>query len=298
MSYVPVWHKVQKSVFTVKRSRHDFTILLSLTCCNVQTLVISLFPALKETQNYNSIKNMKERNFIMTQKRKNSLHTGREGRKALTARERADLRWEEDMLTGSDAVTVGLDVMDTAVIAMVNLYLKSLSSSERYIILKNVVRPSTEDESGVRAHIDGAKLAELIDMAKAYLAELLNVNITAHSSHSTPSAPYGRQPKEPVETVFDTVIGVDMSNTNCEMIGSAAKPAGLAAGKERVVRVDDIDDDGPKYNPALDMSFDNLINKSWTVLFDLMKNLSGTEYVTHMPYEMAEMIAKHYYKLL
>ena len=228
----------------------------------------------------------------MTQKRKNSLHTGREGRKALTARERADLRWEEDMLTGSDAVTVGLDVMDTAVIAMVNLYLKSLSSSERYIILKNVVRPSTEDESGVRAHIDGAKLAELIDMAKAYLAELLNVK------NASPSALRDVQPEESVETVFDTVIGVDMSNTNCEMIGSAAKPAGLAAGKERVVRVDDIDDDGPKYNPALEMSFEVLLNKSWTVLFDLMKNLSGTEYVTHMPYEMAEMIAKHYYKLL
>ena len=63
-------------------------------------------------------------------------------------------------------------------------------------------------------------------------------------------------------------------------------------------KFDDMDDDAPKYNPALEMSFNNLINKSWEVLFDLMRNLSGTEYVTHMPYEMAEMIAKHYYKLL
>ena len=195
-----------------------------------------------------------------------------------------------------------IGIMDTAVIAMVDLYLKNIPLSERCNILESVVSPSTKNESGIRAHIDGAKLADLIDKAKAYLAELLNVRSTAHSAYSDSSAPYGSQPEEPIETVSDTLISVDMSNIKCGMINTAnsaeledgAKPA----AEERVVRVDDIDDDAPKYNPALEMSFNNLINKSWEVLFDLMKNLSGTEYVTHMPYEMAEMIVKHYYKLM
>ena len=246
-------------------------------------------------------------------KRENGLPTGGGGRKA-------DFRREEDIsaATGADSMNgeVGedsgssLDIMDTSVIAMVNLYLKNISSSERYIILKNIVsQRNTEDEPGIRAHIDGAKLADLIDKAKAYWAELLNVrNIMAFS------APRSCQPEEPIETVSDTLISVDMSNTKCGMIGSSidgaeyeygarladgvdTEPAEPAA-EARVVRVDDMDDDAPKYNPALEMSFNNLINKSWMVLFDLMRNLSGTEYVTHMPYEMAEMITDYYYKLL
>ena len=193
-----------------------------------------------------------------------------------------------------------IGIMDTAVIAMVDLYLKNIPLSERCNILESVVSPSTKNESGIRAHIDGAKLADLIDKAKAYLAELLNVRSTAHSAYSDSSAPYGSQPEEPIETVSDTLISVDMSNIKCGMINTA-NSAELEDGaklKGRVIRVDDIDDDAPKYNPALEMSFNNLINKSWEVLFDLMRNLSGTEYVTHMPYEMAEMIVKHYYKLM
>lgn len=191
------------------------------------------------------------------------------------------------------------NIMDTAVIAMVNLYLKNIPLSERCNILEGVVSPCTERaeiESGIRTHIDGAKLAELIDMAKAYLAELLNVKSAAQSA---PSVPHGSQPEEPAETVFDTVIGIDMSNTSQHgmimpgMIYSsdgADTEASATKLKGRVVRVDDIDDDSPKYNPALEMSFEALLNKSWEVLYNLMKNLSGVEYVTHMPYEMAEMI--------
>ena len=207
-------------------------------------------------------------------KRENGLPTGGQ----------ADSSWEEDMLTGRDGAGLNgeVDIMDTAVIAMVNLYLKNISSSERYIILKNIVsQRNTEDEPGIRAHIDGAKLADLIDKAKAYLAELLNVKRTAQS------APHEEQP---IETVF----GIDMSNTSQHGMINTANSAELEDGaklKGRVIRVDDIDDDAPKYNPALEMSFNNLINKSWEVLFDLMQNLSGSEYVTHMPYEMAEMIA-------
>ena len=228
-------------------------------------------------------------------KRENGLPTGGGGRKA-------DFRREEDIsaATGADSMNgeVGedsgssLDIMDTSVIAMVNLYLKNISSSERYIILKNIVsQRNTEDEPGIRAHIDGAKLADLIDKAKAYLAESLNVRRTAHST------PHEEQP---VETVF----GVDMSNTSQHgmiMPGMIYSSDGVdtdsAKLKGRVVSVDDIDDDAPKYNPELEMSFNNLINKSWEVLFDLMKGLSGVEYVTHMPYEMAEMITDYYYKL-
>ena len=235
----------------------------------------------------------------------------------------ADQKREEDIITSGD-----IGIMDKAVIGMVNIYLKRLSSIERYIILKNIVTPSTERteiESGIREHIDGAKLADLIDEAKAYLAESLNANLMANSAPSAYSDSHEEQPEETVETVFGTVIGVDMSNKNCGMINTpeceyAAEPTELADGAElsklsdgvdtetaeqaakpaeaRVVRVDDIDDDGPKYNPALEMSFNNLINKSWKVLFDLIRNLSGTEYVTHMPYEMAEIIVKHYYKLM
>ena len=226
-------------------------------------------------------------------KRENGLPTGGQ----------ADSSWEEDMLTGRDGAGLNgeVDIMDTAVIAMVNLYLKNISSSERYIILKNIVsQRNTEDEPGIRAHIDGAKLADLIDKAKAYLAELLNVKRTAQS------APHEEQP---IETVF----GIDMSNTSqhgmimpgmiyssdgAELADGVDTETAEPAAEARVVRVDDIDDDAPKYNPALEMSFNNLINKSWMVLFDLMKNLSGSEYVTHMPYEMAEMIVKHYYKLM
>ena len=137
-------------------------------------------------------------------KRENGLPTGGQ----------ADQKREGDIsaATGEDSGG-SLDIMDTAVIAMVNLYLKNISSSERYIILKNVVSPSTERaeiESGIKAHIDGAKLADLIDKAKAYLAELLNVrNIMAFS------APRSCQPEEPIETVSDTLISVDMSNTKC-----------------------------------------------------------------------------------
>ena len=218
-------------------------------------------------------------------KRENGLPTGGQ----------ADQKREGDIsaATGEDSGG-SLDIMDTAVIAMVNLYLKNISSSERYIILKNVVSPSTERaeiESGIKAHIDGAKLADLIDKAKAYLAESLNVRRTAHST------PHEEQP---VETVF----GVDMSNTSQHgmiMPGMIYSSDGVdtdsAKLKGRVVSVDDIDDDAPKYNPELEMSFNNLINKSWEVLFDLMKGLSGVEYVTHMPYEMAEMITDYYYKL-
>ena len=173
----------------------------------------------------------------MTQKRKNSLSTGEEGRKALTTRGKGKSKLEEDInlgMVGGDIsggmngevggdISGSLDVMDKAVIAMVNLYLKSLSSNERYIVLKSIVSPSAESEQGIKAHFDGAKLADLIDMAKAYLAELLNVKNTAHSTHSASSAssaPCGRRPEEPIETVFDTVIGVDMSNTNCGMINT------------------------------------------------------------------------------
>ena len=230
----------------------------------------------------------------MTKKRKNSLPTGRGGQKALTTRENAEQKREGDISAVMDADSMNgevgadsggrLDIMDTAVIAMVNLYLKSLSSSERYIILKNVVSPSsTEDEPGIKAHIDGAKLAELIDKAKAYLAELLNVKMQTLRD---------KQPEEAVETVF----GIDMSNTSQHGMINTATSAELEDGakpaaEKRVVRVDDIDDDAPKYNPALEMSFDALLNKSWEVLYNLMRNLTGTEYVTHMPYEMAEMIA-------
>ena len=236
----------------------------------------------------------------MTQKRKNSLPTGRGERKAPTTGGQAGQKLEEDINLGADSMNgdVGgnLDIMDTAVIAMVNLYLKSIPLSERCSILESVVRQrNTEDEPGIKAHIDGAKLADLIDKAKAYLAELLNVKRTAHSSSSAPLAPHEEQP---VETVF----GIDMSNTSQHgMINTLDYSDGVytePAAEDRVVRVDDIDDDAPKYNPELEMSFDNLINKSWMVLFDLMRNLSGTEYVTHMPYEMAEMIVKHYYKLM
>ena len=230
-------------------------------------------------------------------KRENGLPTGGQ----------ADQKREGDITTGEVGAGLNgnLDIMDTAVIAMVNLYLKNISSSERYIILKNVVsQRNTEDEPGIKAHIDGAKLADLIDMAKAYLAELLNVKMPT---------PRDKQPEESLETVSDTLIGVDMSNTSqhgmimpgmiyssdgAELADGVDTETAEPAAEARVVRVDDIDDDAPKYNPALEMSFNNLINKSWEVLFDLMRNLSGTEYVTHMPYEMAEMIAKHYYKLL
>ena len=218
-------------------------------------------------------------------KRENGLPTGGQ----------ANLRREENMLTGRDGADsmngeVGgeIGIMDTAVIAMVNLYLKNIPLSERCSILENVVsQRNTEDEPEIRAHIDGAKLADLIDKAKAYLAELLNVKMPTLRD---------KQPEEAVETVF----GIDMSNIKCGMINTA-NSAELEDGaklKGRVIRVDDMDDDAPKYNPALEMSFNNLINKSWEVLFDLMRNLSGTEYVTHMPYEMAEMIVKHYYKLM
>ena len=181
-----------------------------------------------------------------------------------------------------------------------------------------------ESEQGIKAHIDGAKLADLIDMAKAYLAELLNVkNIAStHSAHSAPSASSalcGRQPEEPIETVFDTVIGVDMSNTNCEMIntveyedysdgaelvdcaelaeaadGVDTETDGAEAADSAAELEDDVDDGFPKYNPELEMSFEVLLNKSWEVLYNLMRELSGTEYVTHMPFELAEMIANHY----
>ena len=245
-------------------------------------------------------------------KRRDSLPTGREGRKALTTGRYADLRREEDIITSleaaNDAEVDRGDIMDKAVIAMVNLYLKNIPLSERCSILESVVHPSTENteiKSGIRAHIDGAKLADLIDMAKAYLAELLNVKNAAHP------APREEQPEEP----FGSVFGVDMINTpEYDYYSSdGAEPTELVDGVDtesaadgvdtepteaRVVRVDDIDEDGPKYNPALEMSFNNLINKSWMVLFDLMKNLSGSEYVTHMPYEMAEMIVKNYYKLM
>ena len=240
----------------------------------------------------------------MTQKQGNSLPTGREGRKALTTSGEANQKLEEDIITSEDSGGWNSDIgiMDTAVIAMVNLYLKNIPLSERCNILESVVHfpaVSSVQESGerIRAHIDGAKLADLIDKAKAYLAELLNVKNTPICGRQPA---YGSQPEEPVETVFDTVIGVDMSNTNCGMIGSSTDGAEYeyaAKLKGRVVRVDDIDDDGPKYNPELEMSFDNLINKSWEVLYDLMKNLSGVEYVTHMPYEMAEMIANQYEKI-
>ena len=203
----------------------------------------------------------------------------------------ADQKREEDIITSGD-----IGIMDKAVIGMVNIYLKRLSSIERYIILKNVVsQRNTEDEPGIKAHIDGAKLADLIDMAKAYLAELLNVKMPT---------PRDKQPEESLETVSDTLIGVDMSNTSQHgmimpgMIYSSDGVYTEPAAEARVIRVDDMDDDAPKYNPALEMSFNNLINKSWEVLFDLMRNLSGTEYVTHMPYEMAEMITDYYYKLL
>ena len=267
----------------------------------------------------------------MTQKRKNSLPTGEEGRKALSTREKGKSKREEDIVAGGDIsggmdsmngevgsdISGSLDVMDKAVIAMVNLYLKNLSSSERYIILKNVVSQSaekTEIESGIRAHIDGEKLADLIDMAKAYLAELLNVkNIAStHSAHSAPSASSalcGRQPEEPIETVFDTVIGVDMSNTNCEMINTVeyedysdgaelvdcAELAEAADGVDtETTEAGELEDDGfPKYNPELERSFEVLLNKSWDVLYNLMRDLSGTEYVTHMPFELAEMIVNH-----
>ena len=221
-------------------------------------------------------------------KRENGLPTGGQ----------ADQKREGDITTGEVGAGLNgnLDIMDTAVIAMVNLYLKNISSSERYIILKNVVsQRNTEDEPGIKAHIDGAKLADLIDMAKAYLAELLNVKMPT---------PRDKQPEESLETVSDTLIGVDMSNTSQHgmimpgMIYSSDGVYTEPAAEARVIRVDDMDDDAPKYNPALEMSFNNLINKSWEVLFDLMRNLSGTEYVTHMPYEMAEMITDYYYKLL
>ena len=221
-------------------------------------------------------------------KRENGLPTGGQ----------AEQKREGDITTGEVGAGLNgnLDIMDTAVIAMVNLYLKNISSSERYIILKNVVsQRNTEDEPGIKAHIDGAKLADLIDMAKAYLAELLNVKMPT---------PRDKQPEESLETVSDTLIGVDMSNTSQHgmimpgMIYSSDGVYTEPAAEARVIRVDDMDDDAPKYNPALEMSFNNLINKSWEVLFDLMRNLSGTEYVTHMPYEMAEMITDYYYKLL
>ena len=224
-------------------------------------------------------------------KRENGLPTGRGERKA-------NLRREGDITTGMNGAGLNgevggeIGIMDTAVIAMVNLYLKNIPLSERCSILENVVsQRNTEDEPGIKAHIDGAKLADLIDKAKAYLAELLNVKRTAQS------APHEEQP---IETVF----GIDMSNTSQHgmimpgMIYSSDGVYTEPAAEARVIRVDDMDDDAPKYNPALEMSFNNLINKSWEVLFDLMRNLSGTEYVTHMPYEMAEMITDYYYKLL
>ena len=260
----------------------------------------------------------------MTREQGNSLPTGEEGRKAPITSRDADQKLEEDIIISEDSGGWNGDIgiMDTAVIAMVNLYLKNIPLSERCKILESVVHfpavsttVSSVQESGerIRAHIDGAKLADLIDKAKAYLAELLNVRRTAHSAHSASSAysyPHEEQPERSVETVSGTVIGVDMSNKNCGMINTAeydyyssdgvdTETAGPAAKlKGRVVSVDDIDDDGPKYNPELEMSFNNLINKSWMVLFDLMRGLSGSEYVTHMPYEMAEMIVKHYYKLM
>ena len=262
----------------------------------------------------------------MTQKRKNSLPTGEEGRKALSTREKGKSKREEDIITSLEAANdaeVDMcrgDIMDKAVIAMVNLYLKSLSSSERYIVLKNIVRPSAESEQGIKAHIDGAKLADLIDMAKAYLAELLNVrNIPTISAGQTPCGRRPEEPEEAAETVFDTVIGVDMSNTNCGMINTVeyedysdgtelvdgaelaedtdnvdTETDGAEAADSAAELEDDVDDGFPKYNPELEMSFEVLLNKSWEVLYNLMKNLSGTEYVTHMPFELAEMIANHY----
>ena len=235
----------------------------------------------------------------MTQEKGNSLLTGKEGRKAPITGKDADQKLEEDIITSEDnGGSIG--IMDTAVIAMVNLYLKNIPLSERCKILESVVHfpavfttVSSVPESGerIRAHIDGAKLADLIDKAKAYLAELLNVKNTPICGRQPA---YGSQPEESLETVF----GVDMSNTSQQgmimpgmIYSSDGADTETAKLKGRVVRVDDIDDDSPKYNPELEMSFEALLNKSWEVLYNLMRNLTGTEYVTHMPYEMAEMIA-------
>lgn len=79
----------------------------------------------------------------MTRKTKSSLPTGREGRKTLTTSGKADLKREWNMIgshyyadrdIGTDTDS-RLSVMDTAVIAMVNLYLKSLSSGDCNILL-------------------------------------------------------------------------------------------------------------------------------------------------------------------
>ena len=77
----------------------------------------------------------------MTREKGNSLPTGREGRKAPITGRDADRKLEEDIITSEDSGGWNSDIgiMDTAVIAMVNLYLKNIPLSERCNILESVV---------------------------------------------------------------------------------------------------------------------------------------------------------------